>query len=206
MKKVKEIGDVDRHWTIIASKGPTRIKDSGDKLVKTAGTMVTNDLTCISKDDLQVWSPKDLEWKDYKKELYGDIEVEVENTDFVPYGWTGDPENPGEGHGYLVVTSGDIKLKVKGKKDLPDPGDVRGIIAVHEQMRVESSDADEGKGAIYGAIIAEDACDTKDSLHNNKISEFKKGDIIFDGDFASTDFVIKDAVNGEYRVLLEHEF
>jgi len=199
IRKVKEIGDVDRHWTIIASHGPARMKAAPNDLV-------TNDLTCMNKDDLQVWNPKDSKWEDIRKEHYGDIEIEVENTDFVPYGWTGNPDEPGVGKGYLAVTAGDVKIKIKGKKDLPDPGDLHGIIAVHEQFRIESNDADEGKGAIFGAVIAEDACDTKDSLHRDKISEFKKGDIIYNGQFQSTDFLIKGVANGEYRILTEEEF
>jgi hypothetical protein len=152
-----------------------------------------------------VWNPDKNKWEDISKELFGDVEVEVENDDIFPYGWTGNPADPGEGRGYLIVTAGDVKVKVKGKKNLGDPGDIHGVIAAHEQVRVESSDADDGKGAIYGVVIAQDACDTPDSLHKDKMSEFKKGDIIYNGDFRTTDFVLEDVANGEYRLISQNE-
>lgn len=186
MQKLKHWGD--RHWTIIASHREGRLK-------ALPNTPVFNDLTCLGEDDLQVWNPKDSKWENYNKDMYGDIELQIENDDLFPHP---------EGKGYTIVTAGDVDIKIKGKKDLPDPGELYGIVMVHEQFKIESADAIE-KGAIYGSIVGEDACDTKDSLINNKISEFKKGDIVFNADFQSTDFVVDRSANGEYRLLNQSE-
>ena len=145
-----------------------------------------------------------------KKDQYGDVEVEVKDRARLQPHPAAAP--------YTVVAAGDIKMKVKGKdksddddddEDKDKRGTAEGLYLSHEQVKLESNAAESGddyddddgfdddddalpKGAVHGAIVAQDACDTEKSKVK-KQSEIKKGDIVFDPDYAGlTHFVVED--------------
>jgi hypothetical protein len=139
--------------------------------------------------------PKSLS-PELKKEQYGDIEIEIEeNAHWYPHP---------DGASYGVVAGGDIKAKIKGDAKKEKQGTIHGLLATHEQIQLESSDTAEGegppKGGVRGAVIAEQACDTKDSKVKDGKSVLKKGDIIYDGEIGFTDFTIKDTIYGDIEL------
>jgi hypothetical protein len=131
--------------------------------------------------------------KDYvpaiKKDAYGDVKIEVNKLG----SW-----QPHEfGGGYTIVAGGDLEMKLKGKSKDLKMASVVGLIATHEQIKLESDDTaiDEfGNpiGGIYGTVIAEQACDTKDSKIDDGKSKLKKGDFTFNPDYYSSEFLVKD--------------
>lgn len=150
-----------------------------NRFLTVIATKPNNDLTC---NDVGV-----------DKDEYGDIELDVgKKTELYPHP---------EGNKYTIVTSGDIKMKLKGKSTGKSGdkqiGMAHGIFLAREQIKLESNDVDlaepdEPKGAIHGTIVAQDACDTKDSKVDKGYSELKKGDIVFDPAYSLyTDFVIE---------------
>jgi hypothetical protein len=139
-----------------------------------------------------------------KKDHFGDVEVEVKERAVLRPHPDGGP--------YAVVAAGDVKLKLKGKgndNDVTDDkdknGTIYGLIAAHEQVKIDSNDAegvddyddDDGfddpdsdlpKGAVRGVVVAESACDTPGSKVKER-SELKKGDLVFQPEYAVvTDF------------------
>jgi hypothetical protein len=131
-----------------------------------------------------------------KKEQYGDVEIEIqENAHWYPHP---------DAAGYAIVAAGDIKAKIKGDVKKEKQGTIHGLLATHEQIQLESSDTTDDlespKGGVLGAVIAEQACDTKDSKVTDGKSVLKKGDITYDGDIGFTDFAIEDPLYGDIEL------
>ena len=103
-----------------------------------------------------------------------------------------------------------MKIKVKGKQkkdnSKDDRGTLFGLFAAHEQIKLESNDSDgsgngvlEPKGGVNGSVIAEHACDAEKGKVKER-SELKKGDLNYNGEIVTTDFVISNRDEGHYSI------
>lgn len=178
-KKNDVEGPVSAVYYVVSQNVELKIEDDQSLEITIIVEKYNNELNCWggAKTDGKGGRPK------LEDKQRGDTKAEVKKTAI----WTPHPD----AYPYALLTAGDLELKAKGKEKKDEQGRIEGFIWTNEQLKFEGSDLSdplETPGGIRGVIIAENACDTKDSKLDKL--EWKKGDIVWGGEFVvPADFV-----------------